>query len=214
MASGARGKNRPSKTQVRASRRSRRQRRRQFLGWAAGGAIGLVAFAFIVSLFIGGLPLDNIFGGKDAPDGPGVRYDEQGAVHITPGEEHAPYNSVPATSGWHLAQPLAPARWGIHDTPLADEVLLHNLEHGYVNVHYNCPDGCEELVTQLSEIVDKTTDRGGKIIMSPYSGMDTAIALTAWTFLDQFDVFDEERVSAFIVSHESSPNAPEATVPR
>jgi len=50
--------------------------------------------------------------------------------------------------------------------------------------------------------------------MSPYSGMDTAIALTAWTFLDQFDVFDEERVSAFISSHESSPNAPEATVPR
>ena len=214
MASRARGKNRPSRTQVRAARRSRRHRRRRFLRWFAGGAVGFVALAFILSLFIGGLPLQNLFGGSDAPDGPGVRFAEQGAEHITPGQEHASYNSVPATSGWHFAQPLAPARWGVHETPLADEVLLHNLEHGYVNVHYNCPDGGAELVTQLTEVVDKATGRGGKLLMSPYPDMDTKIALTAWTFLDQFEVFDEARISDFVSSHESSPNAPEANVAR
>jgi hypothetical protein len=42
--------------------------------------------------------------------------------------------------------------------------------------------------------------------------MDTRIALTAWTFLDGFDDFDEARIMAFISAHESSPNAPEPFV--
>ena len=50
--------------------------------------------------------------------------------------------------------------------------------------------------------------------MSPYPDMGTRIALTAWTFIDKFDLFDEARISEFIGSHESSPNAPEANVPR
>lgn len=212
MASEARGKNRPSKTQVRAARRSRRHRRRRFLRYGSGIVVGVIALAFIVSLFIGSIPLGNI--GRSAPDGPGTRIDDQGATHVVPGAEHADYNSVPATSGWHFASPLAPVRWGIHDTPLVDEVLLHNMEHGYVIVHYNCPDGCDELVGQLFEIVNTATSRGGKVILNPYRDMDAKIALTAWTFIDKFDIFDEERVSDFISSHESSPNAPEGSVGR
>ena len=133
---------------------------------------------------------------------------------MSPGEDHPTYNSVPATSGWHYDLPLAPARWGIYDEPVADEVLLHNLEHGYVNVHYDCPEGCPELLTQLTGLVQEGIDRGGKLLMSPYPGMDNRIALTAWTFLDRFDEFDEERIRAFVNAHESSPNAPEYRLPR
>lgn len=204
---------RPTRTQQRAARRVRRQRRRRFLRWGAAVGIGSIAFAFIVSLFIGGLPLQNLFSG-DAPDGPGLRIAELAPVHVVPGEEHEPYTSVPATSGSHFDAPLAPVRWGIYETFLADEVLLHNLEHGYVNVHYSCPDDCEELIQQLTDIVNTATERGGKVLMSPYSDMDTRIALTAWTFIDRFDVFDEARINDFIGSHESSQNAPEANVPR
>ena len=50
--------------------------------------------------------------------------------------------------------------------------------------------------------------------MSPYPDMETRIALTAWTFLDKFEDFDEARISEFISSHESSPNSPEANVAR
>lgn len=213
MTSRARGRHRPSRTQMRAARRVRRQRRRRFLRWGAGLVVGLIAFTFILSLFIQGLPLENLFN-RDAPDGPGIRIEELEPIHVVPGQEHGAYTSTPATSGWHYAQPLAPARWGIHDTPLADEVLLHNLEHGYVNVHYDCPDGCPELVGQLSQVVNMATEKGGKVLMSPYPGMDTRVALTAWTFLDSFDAFDEGRINDFMSSHESSPNAPEANVPR
>jgi len=143
-----------------------------------------------------------------------VKVEYQGVDHVIPGEEHDRYNSAPATSGWHFGAPVAPARWGIHTIPLPDEVLVHNLEHGYVNVHYNCPDGCDALVAQLSEVVDIATDVGAKVLMSPYPDMATRIALTAWTVIDKFDDFDDVRIIAFIMAHESSPLAPEANVPR
>ena len=202
-----------SPTQARAARRVRRDRRRRVYRYAGGIVVGIVAFAFILSLFIQGLPLQGLFSGG-APDGPGVRIASQGRTHVAPGEEHPPYSSAPATSGWHYDVPLAPAPWGIYDEPFADEVLLHNLEHGYVNVHYDCPDECPELVDQLTAIVQDGIDRGGKLLMSPYPGMDTRVALTAWMFIEQFEEFDEDRIRAFMAAHESSPNAPEYRLPR
>lgn len=129
------------------------------------------------------------------------------SVHVQPGESHPPYNSRPATSGWHTG---AVARWGVYeDTFIPDEVLVHNLEHGGIGVHFDCDEGCPGLIGELSEIAG----RYDKVVMSPYPGMDSRIALTAWTFLDAFDEFDEERVTAFIEAHISSPDAPEGGLP-
>ena len=148
----------------------------------------------------------------EAPIGPGERFPSQGNDHVRRGDLHPTYNSVPATSGWHYGQPLAPAPWGVHGVILPDEVLVHSLEHGGIGVHYDCPEGCGELVAQLARIVTEAVERGDKIIMTPYTGMGTRIALTAWTFLDGFDDLDEERIRKFIRVHESSPNAPEPLV--
>ena len=216
MASASRGRGsrtRLTPTQARRARRARRQRRRRIYIWAGGVAVALIASTLVLSIILPGLPLGTLFQGG-TPEGPGLRIDDQGAVHVSPGEDHPAYNSVPATSGWHYDLPLAPARWGIYDEPVADEVLLHNLEHGYVNVHYDCPEECPELLTQLTRLVQEGIDRGGKLLMSPYPGMDNRVALTAWTFLDRFDEFDEERIRAFVNAHESSPNAPEYRLPR
>ena len=198
-----RRKGRLTPTQARAARRVRRQRRRRVVRFAAFSGVGIIAALFILSLFAGGL--GSVFAPTNAPDGPGERIGSLGNSHISPGETHADYNSVPATSGWHYDRPDAPARWGVYDQPIPDEVLLHNLEHGGVGIHYDCPDGCDELVEQLKGIVSGAT----KVIMSPYPGMDTAIALTAWTFLETLEKFDQERIEAFILAHVSSLNAPE-----
>ena len=140
----------------------------------------------------------------------GDRIPDQGRTHIAWLAPHPPYNSVPATSGWHFRPPFAPAFWGIFTGPLPDEVLVHNLEHAGVGIHYNCPDGCEELVTQLIDIVRvPLRKRLLKIIIAPYPDMDTRIALTAWNYLDKFEEFDELRIRAFILEHEKSGNAPE-----
>jgi hypothetical protein len=149
-------------------------------------------------------------GGSGAPDGPGERIRDAGAVHVSPGQEHAEYTSVPATSGPHYGQPLGPTRSGIHDQQLADEVFVHNLEHGGVAIFYNCPEGCPEIVEPLSAMVQRGVADDMELLLSPYSGMEYRISLNAWTFIEQFDEYDEDRVRAFIEAHHNSPNAPEA----
>lgn len=179
--------------------------------WGAFSAVALVASLFIFSLFAPGLR--NLSFSRSGPDGPGEKlplptgYERRVTLHIQPGDPpHPPYNSRPASSGWHLG---ATARWDIYDEPIPDERLLHNLEHGGIRVHYNCPEGCDELVEQLSRVAGRALDENLKVILSPHTDMDSTIALVAWTFIDQFDQFDEDRILDFIRSHESSPNSPE-----
>lgn len=146
---------------------------------------------------------------SSSPDNPGQKFPDQGGDHISPRDDHPLYNSVPATSGWHFSAPSAPAPWDVYTEAIPDEVLVHNLEHGGIGIHYNCPNGCDELVDQLTSLARD----GGKIVMSPYPDMESRIALTAWNFLDTFDDFDEDRIKDFIDAHESSSNAPEPNVP-
>lgn len=121
-------------------------------------------------------------------------------------EAHEPYNSAPATSGPHY--PIWWQEWGVVDQELPDELLVHNLEHGGIVMRYDCPSGCPALIGQLAEV----TGRYKKVILAPYSGLGARIALTAWTYLDRFDEFDEERIVRFIEAHMNSPEAPEPLV--
>lgn len=208
-----RPKRRPTPTQIRATRRVRRHRRKRFLKLGGVTLISAISLAFIVSLFIGSPGFTGGGAGgiipSRAPSGPGERIEDAGAVHISTGQPHADYTSNPATSGPHFGQPMAPTRWGIHDEALPPEVYIHNLEHGGVAIFYDCPDGCPELVSQLTEIISRGQVGGLKVLMAPHEGMDTQIALAAWTFLDKLDAFDGERIEDFLSTHESSANAPE-----
>lgn len=116
-----------------------------------------------------------------------------GGQHLAPGVRGSGYTERPATSGPHWFAPdtpssvPAPARWGIYNFALTDEILVHNLEHGGVGIHYACSGGCPELVAQLEALV--TRDQS-QFIMSPYPGMETRIAITAWRrhlYLDESD---------------------------
>lgn len=120
-----------------------------------------------------------------------------GNAHITEAQMgQFVYNTTPPTSGPHLGNL---ARWGIHTQPIPNELQIHNLEDGGVMVQYNCPDGCDELVAQLSEIVNRYDEQ---VILAPYPDMDVAIALTAWGRIDKFDEFDPERVERFIKAYQ------------
>jgi len=122
---------------------------------------------------------------------PGTAVPSQGNRHIaSPAEPHEPYNTDPPTSGPHVPY-LAP--WGVHTRPIPPEVQVHNLEDGGVLVQYNCE--CPELVERLRRIVE---DYPKYVILAPYPGMKSRIALTAWTRIDTFDEFDERRIRRFI----------------
>ena len=228
-----RRKGRLTPSQARAARRFRRNRRKRFLKFGSFSAIAIIAFLFIVALFAPSLPSAGFrFGGSSFGEA-GEEFAEQTySPHVSPDATHPAYNSKPATSGWHYDFPV---RWGIHDEVLPDETLVHNLEHGGIGIHYNCPEGCSELLAQLADFavgsggdwlgqyIDELSEAGEtgrlnralniegnyKVVLSPYPDMDTTIALTSWTYLDTFDEFDADRIIDFILAHMSAPAAPE-----
>ncbi|MGC9349647.1 MAG: DUF3105 domain-containing protein [Anaerolineae bacterium] len=125
---------------------------------------------------------------------PGLAMPDLGNQHIGYPQK-ATYNSSPPTSGPHY-ETLAP--WGVHTDPIPNELQVHNLEDGGVMVQYNCPDGCADLVTQLSQVVERYNEG---VILAPYPDMESRIALTAWGRLDTFEEFDEKRIVKFIEAY-------------
>lgn len=123
-------------------------------------------------------------------------------------DAHDPYNSLPPTSGTHVG---GKANWGVSDSPIPDELQLHNLEDGGVGIQYNCTsegittdtatpsaeaeDECRQLVERLTEVAKKYPD---KVFMAPYPKLDSKIAMTAWTRIDKFNEFDSDRMHTFI----------------
>lgn len=168
-----------------------------------GGAILLLGVIFFLVVRLG-QPLP----GEEMPD--------LGNLHVEPGQPHAPYNSNPPTSGPHYGNL---ASWGEHAEPIVDELQIHNLEDGGVIVHYNCPDGCPELLEQLRAAIgeafggsyeeaqkrselDFRNPQAAHWLLVPRPDMDTRIALTAWTRIDKFDEFDQERIVTFLKQYE------------
>jgi Protein of unknown function (DUF3105) len=181
MAKGTKDKSeRKAKGEKPARGRSRTARRRRL-------AMLGIAVAVIVAVVVG------YFAYQASANRPGVEFPDQGNLHIqTESDPHVPYNSDPPTSGPHLPY-LAP--WGIHTTPVPRELQVHNLEDGGVVIQYHCPNGCPDLVDKLATIV-KGYER--QVLLAPYPGLKTRIALTAWTRLDAFDDYDEARILRFI----------------
>jgi hypothetical protein len=145
----------------------------------------LIMGAVVVAVVVG------YFAYRAAADLPGAKMADQGNLHVasetTP---HEAYNSDPPTSGPHLPY-IAP--WGVHTRPIPRELQVHNLEDAGVMVQYNCE--CPDVVAKLRDIVN-SYDR--HVILAPYPGMKSRIALTAWTRIETMDTVDEGRVRRFI----------------
>lgn len=116
------------------------------------------------------------------------------------GTKIANYNSNPPTSGDHWPEP---AEWGIYLSPLPDEQLVHNLEHGGIWISYKGLD--TDAVTTLGTLAKKYPQ--AVIITPARPENDNKIAVASWGRLDTFDVLDIERIEKFIKSNIN--NSPE-----
>ncbi|HET6781858.1 MAG TPA: DUF3105 domain-containing protein [bacterium] len=125
---------------------------------------------------------------------PGVAYPNQGRDHISRGAPHPPYNSNPPTSGWHDP---SPAPWGLYTNEIADEILVHNLEHGGIWISYRDPKD-QEVIDQLAELIKRFPS---KVIVTPRPKNDSRIAVAAWTRLLTLEQYDEEQILDFIKAH-------------
>lgn len=138
---------------------------------------------------------------------PGQFFDNQGQEHLAAGQTYDLYNSDPPTSGPHAP---APVQWGVYDTPIPAETLVHNLEHGGSLILYNCPGGCPDDVKQLEQFAERYLDDGRKVVLAPYP-LKYKLALVAWTYLDGFDELDPNRIFQFMEA-DLGADAPEANI--
>ena len=166
---------RPTATQVRAARRRRQARRKRLLAIFGFSAAGLVAFLLILSLVLPGLPLDTLFRGGGAGDIFGRSASEAQAANA----EAA--GAQPAAGDQAAAPPLPP-----------NPIL------GGVDIFYNCPDGCDDLVAQLNTIADEFDDADSPIGVTPKTDMEAKILLIGANASQTLEAFDEAAIRTFI----------------
>lgn len=207
-----------TRSQIRAERRNRseRRKRRRRTVLLALGSVFAVFIIFALVFQQGFISQDQRLGGERGvynSGGPTPEDPDDGRAHVLDGvRPQTPYSVVPATSGPHWNTlgsqasnfEQAPASWGPYDRFLSDQILVHNLEHGGIGMHYDptkCgSDDCAGIVSEFQRIAKDWNDddsyRG--FIISPYPNMDSIITLTAWRHHLNLDDVDEPRIIEFI----------------
>lgn len=165
-----------------ASQRQRRaQQQRRMI-------IGIVAVVLVI-----GAGIAYVYFSRDEP---GVKIADLGNAHLESEPETYIWNSRPPTSGPHNEQIAA---WGEHTETVPEWYQVHNLEDGGVILHYNCPEGCPEIVNELRDIVNEVGNE--RLILQPYANMESRIAVTAWARLLTLDEVDREKIIDFIKAY-------------
>ena len=131
----------------------------------------------------------------------GQAYAIQGQDHIEIGAKHIAYNSNPPTSGPHYTLPAA---WGVYQTELPDEQLVHNLEHGGIWISYKNIDATTKAA------LENIARSNPKMIMTPRKNDDANFVLASWGQLQKFDTYNEAAVLAFIKANKNQSPEPQA----
>lgn len=131
----------------------------------------------------------------------GQTLEDQGREHIQVSASHDSYNSNPPTSGPHYIQP---AEWGIYESPLPDEQLVHNLEHGGLWISY------KDIDTETKVKLEAISKANGGVILTPRSANDQKIAIASWRHLETMDSYDETKILEFIEANKNKSPEPEA----
>lgn len=133
---------------------------------------------------------------------PGELYFEaKSAEHIEWGMTGSGYASDPPTSGQHYSvQGQAPTNWGIYSSPIPDEILIHNMEHGGIIVYYR-PSAPPAEVEQLRQFIMAQPGYPKGYIIAPRASLPTDITLAAWEYYLPLFQYNEATITSFISAH-------------
>jgi hypothetical protein len=99
------------------------------------------------------------------------------------------------------------ANCGFYDKPIADEHVVHDLEHGAVWLAYSpdLPSSDVEVIHDLVRANDKT-------IATPYTDLPSgaAVVASAWARQLVVDSVDDPRLERFVIQYQDGSQAPEA----
>lgn len=99
------------------------------------------------------------------------------------------------TSGTHSPHDL---KYGFYKERPSYEMLVHNLEHGDIIIHYH-PDAPKELLDRLDYLTHfEKAGAGVLAVPNPDVPSDQEVVVTAWTKTMQLSKFDEASVGTFI----------------
>lgn len=121
---------------------------------------------------------------------------------VEPVDYEAEYGMNPPAGGAHSQQWL---NCGVYTAPVPSERAVHSLEHAAIWATYE-PD----LVTDAElRSFRAILPSSGHVILSPFPGMDTPFALSAWGAQLKLDDPSVEAAGDFIEKYWRSPSAPE-----
>ena len=105
------------------------------------------------------------------------------------------------------------AEAGIYEEPVDERYLVHNLEHGYVNVYHD-PDAADEDVQRLRELVREQLDKYPNVIVAPYTEPmpdEANFAVLSWGKRQMCRNYDGDLVRSYVENnHGSKSGAPES----
>jgi len=139
----------------------------------------------------------------------GQAIDEMPSAHVEP-PTIVKYRHDPPTSGCHYSSDQAPIKPGAYNQAIPPENWVHNLEHGYIAVLYNCPSppGCRDDFKKLYDWSKSLPpDPGGrvqyaKILILPWPTMKPRFAAVSWDWYDDLGgTLNMDEVQRFYDNH-------------
>lgn len=109
--------------------------------------------------------------------------EDEGANHLSPGDDPPKYETSPPTSGDHDAVPAAD---GAYSAPIEPRYFVHSMEHGRIIILYD-PKLPEQDQLALKGVFDE--DFEGMLLI-PYEDMPYEVAVAAWTQMAGCEKYD------------------------
>ena len=100
------------------------------------------------------------------------------------------------------------AAYQTYDFPVPLGYLVHDLEHGAVDIFYDCPDGCSDEVAAVQSFIDAlpadprcSEDVRVQVVLVPRPGLGARWAASAWGYSLTADCFDPLIFGQFYADH-------------
>ena len=152
-----------------------------------------VALATVVVGFIAVIIVSKITAPPEPPR-PGIEQADHGREHVSSKEYGG---DQPPTSGTHAN----PVSWGVYDTEVRDDQLIHNMEHGGIYISYQ-PSLPKEQVEKLKELLSAPFSdpqfQPRKIVLAPRVENKSPIELSSWRRSEALASYDQQKIKDYI----------------
>jgi hypothetical protein len=115
------------------------------------------------------------------------------------------YPQTPPVGGDHAAAWL---NCGVYTEPVPNENAVHSLEHGAVWITYDPSLPADQVAT-----LEALAANQSYVLVSPYEGLGSPVAVSAWGYQLQLDSADDERLPVFVQKYLLNPELAEVGAP-